>query len=68
MDLADDDLFECQQCLGTFDIEESVRPGRKGDDLLCAQCAGSDNSDVTDVIAYFSSKRGVTIFEDQSPD
>lgn len=41
MDLADDDLFECQQCSGTFDIEESVRPGRKGDDLLCAQCAGS---------------------------
>jgi len=38
-DLSDDDLFECNNCQGVFDIKESVRT-EKGN-YICEQCSSN---------------------------
>ena len=43
----DEDLFECERCLGIFDIEDSVREQRKGP-LVCEACSEADSPDVED--------------------
>jgi len=41
----DEDLFECERCLGIFDIEDSVREQRKGP-LVCEACSEADSPDI----------------------